>query len=143
MEAHPGGGARLRRAVGWVTELDIFAHPAYRAFQTLDKICRSSGFSDLNVVTLEANLVDGDGIVGHPTFLGLAGFHIERSEVPWAGDDVALKLTVGERTALMRARIAKREVDPINVGDDHLFTVDIDQFHFPGSPRGQKTHAAF
>ncbi len=31
---------------------------------------------------------------------------------------------------------ANREVDPINVGDDHLFTIHIDQFHFAGTRYG-------
>ena len=89
-------------------------------------------FRNLNVVTVEANLIGGDGIVGDPALLGLACPDIKRSEMPWAGDDVALELTVREGTTLMRARVAKREVLAANVGDDHLFTIDIDQLHFSG-----------
>ena len=58
----------------------------------------------MDVVTIEANLIDGNRIVGNPTFLGLPGLDVERSEVPRAGDGVALKLTVRERTPLVRAR---------------------------------------
>ena len=49
-------------------------------------------------------------VVGDPALLGYACPDIERSEMPWAGDDVALDLTVREGTTLMRARVAKREV---------------------------------
>ncbi len=71
-------------------------------------MCRFSGFSDLDVVTLEANLVDGDGIVGNPTFLGLPGLDIERSGVPWAGDDVAVQLTLLAAQASRRSHCARK-----------------------------------
>ncbi len=59
----------------------------------LGGVCHSSRLFELDVVTIEANLIDGNRIVGNPAFLGLAGPDIERSGVPWAGDDVAVQLT--------------------------------------------------
>ena len=62
-------------------------------FQTFDRTRRGLGFPDLDVVTIEANLVDGHRIVGNPAFLGFPGLDVERSGVPWAGDNVAVQLT--------------------------------------------------
>ena len=63
---------------------------------------RFSGFSDSDVVTVEANLIGGDGIVGDAALLGLACPDIKRSEMPWAGDDVSVELTVRKGTTLRR-----------------------------------------
>ncbi len=62
-------------------------------FQILDMTRRGLGFFDLDVVTIEANLIDGNRIIGNPAFLGLPGLDVERSGVPRAGDDVAVQLT--------------------------------------------------
>ena len=89
----------------------------------------ASRCSVLDVISLKADFIGGDGIVRDATRLRLSGLYVERRRVPRARDDAAREFAIHKGTSGMGAGVAEGKVLPIDIHNDHLFTVEADQLH--------------
>jgi hypothetical protein len=85
-------------------------------------------FSYLNIIVFDAKLIDWHGFYSGP-FQGFACLDVENGRVQGASNVLAFKLAFYERTAHMRARIAKGMVGAVHVGHDDGLSREVDQLH--------------
>ncbi len=87
------------------------------------------GFPDLYIVALDARLIGGDGALAGPT-KGLSGFDVEYRGMPRTGYVVTVEIAFDERPSHMGTLVAEGEEAAVDVGNDHLLTLEFDQLHF-------------